>query len=410
MQGYTKDQYAVRSISKENDFTPTTFDIYGPKSLAHINAFDDTLEDRCIAQLMRRSIDNKIKNSHPTERDPSFNRIRNLCYRLFMDYANEIHDIQEEARTLLKVNGREQQLWLPIVTLALFFEKHGIKDLTSSIESEITQSTQDRKMQEEEESLEVKVVRFLDGIDVDVIQKEGVNSWITAYNLYSHLIADEKTWGLSPEWFKLRKFGEILSRLGFKKKRTNKAVHYNITQETVNEVKERLGMMDDEDSKNPSLDNYGGSPGPTHHTQPTQPTLIGTKSNTEGIESILHQPTPLDNKLMPKSVGSVGCVVCVGESEHKKSEDSIPKSVEVYDSVESNKINPTPTYTTYTEQKEDETTHFTCYSCNPKGSGPFKLDAKTPAGKIYDTCKKLKHNLRLLTDSEADLFSRGNLA
>jgi hypothetical protein len=410
MQGYTKDQYAVRSVSKENDFTPTTFDIYGPKSLAHINAFDDTLEDRCIAQLMRRSIDNKIKNSHPTERDPSFRQIRNLCYRLFMDYGNEIHDIQEEARSLLKVSGREQQLWLPIVALALFFERHGIDGLMSLIESKISQSTQNRKLQEEEESIEVKVIRFLDDACANVLN-EGSNSWITASDLYSNLMSDEKRWGLSSEWFKQKKLGEILARLGFKKRRIDKGIQYQITKETVNEVKQRLEITDNiENSQSKpivqGLDTYTSSPDHTHHTYPTLPTPVGIKSETESLESILHHPTPLDNKSMPEDVGSVGSVGNVGESRGKQSEDFVPKNVGMYDSVGLILLDPTPSYISYTEQK----THFTCYTCNSKGSGPFPIDTKITGHKIYDSCTRLKHNTRLLTDSEAELHREGKLS
>lgn len=413
MQGYTKDQYAVRSVSKENDFTPVTFDIYGPKSMAHINAFDDTLEDRCIAQLMRRSVDNKIKNSHPTERDIVFQQIRNLCYRFFMDYGNEIHDIQDEARSLLKVSGRAQQLWLPIVTLALFFEKHGVRGLLSAIESTITQSTQDRKLQEEEESLEVKVVRFLDDICTKA-SNDGSNSWITASDLYSNLMADEKKWGLSIEWFKQKKLGEILVRLGFKKRRLDKGVQYQITKETVNEVKQRLEIIDNIDGSQRNstphgLDTYTCLPDPTHHTQPTLPTLTGTKSASEGLESTLHQPTLPDLSSMPAGVGSVGSVGSVGESEGKENEDFVLSNEGMYDSVGSNNINPTPPYTTYTKQKEGEKTHFTCYTCNSKGSGPFELDIKTSNGRIYDSCKRLKHDTRLLTTLEANLHQEGKL-
>ena len=127
IQGFMRDQHAVRNeSSKDRNFTPTQFNLYSPKSLAHINAFDDVLEDRCIEQVNRRALDVKIRNTWCSERDPSFQKIRDLCYRLFLDYADEINDLQQKARTLVSISSRELQLWTPLITLALFFEKHGI--------------------------------------------------------------------------------------------------------------------------------------------------------------------------------------------------------------------------------------------------------------------------------------------
>ena len=66
MQGFGKDQFAIRSQGNaDNGFTPQFFNLYCPKSLAHINAFDSVLEDRCIQQIMRRSKDKSKLNSYP---------------------------------------------------------------------------------------------------------------------------------------------------------------------------------------------------------------------------------------------------------------------------------------------------------------------------------------------------------
>jgi len=77
MQGYLREQHAIRNeTSKDRNFTPTQFNLYSPKSLAHINAFDDVLEERCIDQVSKRALDLKIRNTWATEKDPSFSKIR----------------------------------------------------------------------------------------------------------------------------------------------------------------------------------------------------------------------------------------------------------------------------------------------------------------------------------------------
>jgi len=147
MQGFIKDQFAVRNeASKDRNFTPTQFNLYSPKSMAHINAFDDVLEERCIQQVNQRALDEKIRNTWPTEQDKSFQEIKNLCYRLFLDYADEINILKDEAKRLLSVNSRELQLWTPIITMALFFQKHGVPNLTSAIQISVSDSSQNRQI------------------------------------------------------------------------------------------------------------------------------------------------------------------------------------------------------------------------------------------------------------------------
>ena len=134
MQGFLKDQYAVRNeTTKDNNFTPTQYNLYSPKSMAHISTFDDVLEERCIQQILRRALNDIVKNTWCSEDDKSFSEIRNLCYRMFMDYADEINKLKDEARKLLKVNSRELQLWTPLITLALFFKNHKISNLINDI-------------------------------------------------------------------------------------------------------------------------------------------------------------------------------------------------------------------------------------------------------------------------------------
>ena len=99
MQSYLKDQYAIRNdTTKDKNFTPTQYNIYSPKSLAHINSFDDVLEDRCIKQINRRALDDKIKNTWVSNQDSSFQIIRTKFYLLFLDFADQIYNLQKKAK------------------------------------------------------------------------------------------------------------------------------------------------------------------------------------------------------------------------------------------------------------------------------------------------------------------------
>ena len=81
MQGFKKDQHAYRT-NKDN-LNVEAFNLYSPKALGHINAFDDVLEDRCIQIVIKRALSKEIQNKHPNESDQTFVKI-DLCV---IDYS-----------------------------------------------------------------------------------------------------------------------------------------------------------------------------------------------------------------------------------------------------------------------------------------------------------------------------------
>ena len=248
LQGFFKNQYAIRSEGKaESGFTPVTYNLFSPKSLAHINSFDDVLEDRCIQQLMRRSKDKETLNSWCDERkDPSFRYVRNLCYRLFLDYANEIYDLQNEASNILKISGRELKLWTPIITLASFFEKHKVKNLIFHINRKTLQSSEDRQIQDEEESNDLKVIKFLDEVALTIPQdnrKESPEGWIPIGVLWKYLEDKSQDFSINTEYFKRPKLSHALRRLGLKRDRKTSGMCWLITKKEIKDVKERMGLL-----------------------------------------------------------------------------------------------------------------------------------------------------------------------
>jgi len=210
-QGFLKDQYAIRSEGKANEgFTPTTFNLFSPKSLAHIKGFDDVLEDRCIKTIMKRSKNKELSNSWPESRNPDFEKIRGYCYRLFLDYAVEIRDLEKKAMSLLSVSGREFRLWTPIITLA-FCDEVGIK-LSETLEE----------------------------------LKGNPLGWIPTEVFYKHLIDEETAnkYGINPEYYSRRVFTETLGRLGFHRKKKEGGISWLITRKEVDDKKERMGMIE----------------------------------------------------------------------------------------------------------------------------------------------------------------------
>lgn len=259
LQGFLKDQHAYR-ISKDT-FQPESFNLYSPKALAHINSFDDVLEDRCIQIIMKRSTNKTIQDSNPNESDFDFAKIRNLSYRFFLDYANEIDSLRIDAQKIIPLAGREKLLWTPIITLALFFENHGIKGLTDSIIKIAKRSSKDRQLVDEQENLDYRIVSYL---ETQVTE----HGWKTVSDLYKGLVEREEEYQIKADWFTRHKFTDALRRLGLKTMRKPEGICWLISQEEIDQIKARLEI---------------GSEKATESAETTQTTSSGTNSTLDNV-------------------------------------------------------------------------------------------------------------------------------
>ena len=255
--GFSKESMVTRSKETKNkEFTPEFFSVYSPKAFGHINGFDNVLDDRCIKTKLVRTNNKKIADSEPdVKEDHTIYKTRESLYRLFLDYGEEIYDLIPNAKLLIKEqSGREMKLWLPIITMALFYQNHGVEGLVDKITAKMSLTSEDKKISDLEDNNDFKIIQILEQ-----------NSTIptTSRQLYD-LINDELG-----KQFRLEQLGdkmikESLERLGFRKKRTSKAVEWtNLTIEKIQEAKERLGLI-----------------------QPTQTTLFENDSVSKNVGNV----------------------------------------------------------------------------------------------------------------------------
>jgi len=218
--------------------------------MAHISSLDDVMQDRFIKLIMKRTKSKELLNIWPDGKDPAFQQIRNYCYRLFLDFGYEIYDLQKEAQTQCSVSGRELQLWTPILTLALFFEKYGMNDLLDKIQKFTGISSKSRQLEDEETNYDLKILSFIDKIGVNLANDPEINEknqigWITIGELYERLVDSDnsKEYEINPEYFKRKHLTATLQRLGFESERKSPGISYHVTQNIVNEIKGSLGMI-----------------------------------------------------------------------------------------------------------------------------------------------------------------------
>ena len=249
MQGFLKDQYAYRT-NTDKQFSVEPFNLYSPKAMAHINTFDDVLEDRCIQIVMKRATDKTKLNKWPTSSNTVFQEIRNYLYRLFLDYSIEIETYRLRAEETINVLGREKQLWTPMLTFAYFFEAIGQKtDLVKSILNYALISHQDRQIQDEQENQDLRIAKFLWDVGVKIAKDEtslkgNPEGWVPISVLYHHLVDEEtaKLYDVNPTYFNQKKLSHTLKRLGIKTERKRGGYSWFVTEDEVKLVKQRLGL------------------------------------------------------------------------------------------------------------------------------------------------------------------------
>ncbi|MCA9828494.1 MAG: hypothetical protein KC444_08955, partial [Nitrosopumilus sp.] len=213
---------------------------YGPKALAHINSFGDVLEDRCIPFQILRSTDRTILNSDPDKSDKDIVEIRNSYYRLFSDYADEINGLISEAKNIPNVSSRELKIWTPIITLALFFENHGVDGLTAQIKAKCEAIFEERSQNDEEHSPEGRFLRFIDD-KIRPLKKE--DGFIQFKEVENSLKIWYMDYGFEFQP-KIKYISDKLIQLGFDKKptRDSRGSFYDISDEKIDAAFSRMNI------------------------------------------------------------------------------------------------------------------------------------------------------------------------
>lgn len=228
-QGFKRSMFAYRSDTKEKNFTPVPFNLYSPKAFGHINSFDDVLEDRCIQILMKRSSKKTIQNTHPWEYDDVWWKIRAMCYRLFLDYADMIETMKQKAEEVMPVTGRERELWLPILTLAQLFESFGVP-VAEKIRQYATKSSEERQTTDESESIDVKVSKYI----VDNLSED---TWYNNKGIHDDMMQKAQDYDL-PKDMNIKGISTVFRRLGVKRKKSRDGLKWMVNKADLSRLRQ----------------------------------------------------------------------------------------------------------------------------------------------------------------------------
>jgi transcriptional regulator with XRE-family HTH domain len=130
---------------------------------------------------------------------------------------------------------RELELWKPILTLALFFEKYPrLNGLFQKILDFAKEKAEEKEVENRTETLDLILVKTL----TSIVEKDDYYKVSEIKNAVAEYFDEPQKW-LTCKWV-----GNALKRLGFTQKRRMKSYEYFLTLEKVRDLAERLGISE----------------------------------------------------------------------------------------------------------------------------------------------------------------------
>ena len=243
---YKRGDEAFR-VEGETMRIPTGFDLYGPLIIANIQGLDDILQDRSIPAVLPRSVNPKILDAYPKYSDPKWAEIRHKCFILFLTFYDEVKRLSEGSegsddcegeKGVAVLQGRERELWSPILVMAQFFEQHGVEGLTKLMLNLAQEIVKFKETEDMTQNTDVALALTLPKI----VEEESDDNFYHVKKIKEELVKTLER-DKAPEWLTNEWVGRSLTRLGFKqKRRLGTGVQYLILKEQVSNVLCRLGL------------------------------------------------------------------------------------------------------------------------------------------------------------------------
>lgn len=132
LAGYKRGGQATRlEPVGENGFKTVNFDVFGPKALACIAGLPPALASRSIPIMMFRSPPGSEKPKRRIDADPEeWEALRDALHVLTLEHGPTWLELSDRTDVCLAgMNGRDYELWQPLLALAAWIEEHGARGL-----------------------------------------------------------------------------------------------------------------------------------------------------------------------------------------------------------------------------------------------------------------------------------------
>lgn len=231
--GY-KAGFPVTRVEKTADgtFVPRCFDVYSPKVLANIRGLEDVLESRCIVVRMLRAVSAKGSLAITADTE-DWAQLRHELYSLALTSFPEVRRIYEQDSRCRPFNNRYNELWSPLLAIALFLDPAGrrtyepvLQYAQRSVELESGQ-----ELNEWEELLIIALNALLVAAEEREVSTGDILQRMAAFS-DPHDEAPSRSW-----------IGFALRRFGFTERRqTEKGRAYRVRAAQVRELLRRYGV------------------------------------------------------------------------------------------------------------------------------------------------------------------------
>jgi len=134
--GYRGGGKATRLEAVGDTFRPVSFDVFGPKALACIGGLPPALASRCITVAMFRAGPGSDKPRRRLDDDGGWPTLRDHLHVMALDNGTtwlELAGRQDVCPA--GINGRDYELWQPLLGLAAFIESHGEGGLLATMQA-----------------------------------------------------------------------------------------------------------------------------------------------------------------------------------------------------------------------------------------------------------------------------------
>jgi hypothetical protein len=112
-----------------DNFKRVSFQVYGPKAIANINGVPPALASRCIEITMQKADPDSEKPNRQIG-TYGWQPVVDDLHLLALDYGNDWLAMASKNSKVAGLNGRDNELWKPLVSIGQWFESHGVNGLT----------------------------------------------------------------------------------------------------------------------------------------------------------------------------------------------------------------------------------------------------------------------------------------
>jgi hypothetical protein len=199
---FKTDGKIMVSISTKNGWSPHEFEAGTCIALGHINEMDSVLQERTIQINFLKTLNKTIGNTEISDDqyEQNVTNLRNNYYRLFLNYHSEIIEQQKHPYQNDKYSNRElNQIWKPITTLAMFFEKNGVTDLLKKVETIMELNHNKSIVSRESSNTDVQILNYIvqyyaENKILPIGDSKDTKNWYKQSDIVNHL-KDEDDFG-----------------------------------------------------------------------------------------------------------------------------------------------------------------------------------------------------------------------